>query len=129
MRRRFEREAIALQHIMPEVQLGLNDVVRYFFSAVFLDLGAALRGLMRGTILELRTSNLRRTAKLLREAIPSASIGLFGDRLHLVTDDQEKDREIATNILAKEGIELSGIRQIEPSLEDVFVSVLSREQT
>jgi glycosyltransferase involved in cell wall biosynthesis len=43
VRRRFEREAIALQHIMPEVQLGLNDVVRYFFSAVFLDLGAALQ--------------------------------------------------------------------------------------
>ncbi|MDR7295736.1 glycosyltransferase involved in cell wall biosynthesis [Pelomonas aquatica] len=43
VRRRFEREAIALQYIMPEVQLGLPDVMRYFFSAVFLDLGAALQ--------------------------------------------------------------------------------------
>lgn len=43
VRRRFEREAIALQFIMPEVQLGLPDVIRYFFSAVFLDLGAALQ--------------------------------------------------------------------------------------
>jgi ABC-2 type transport system ATP-binding protein len=86
-----------------------------------------LRGLMKGTILELRTSDLRRTARLLREAIPSATVGLFGDRLHLVSDDPEKDQKLAADILAKEGIELRGIRRIEPSLEDVFVSVLSRE--
>ena len=44
VRRRFEREAIALQHIMPEVQLGLRDVLRYFLHAVVLDMGEALRG-------------------------------------------------------------------------------------
>lgn len=43
VRRRFEREAIALQHIMPEVHLTRIDVVRYFFSAVFLDMSAALQ--------------------------------------------------------------------------------------
>ena len=43
VRRRFEREAIALQHIMPEVHLSRADVLRYFFSAVFLDVGAALQ--------------------------------------------------------------------------------------
>jgi ABC-2 type transport system ATP-binding protein len=85
----------------------------------------SLRGLMRGTILELRTSDLRRTARLLREAIPGATVGLFGDRLHLVTDDPEKDQEVATNVLQREGINLFGIKPIEPSLEDVFVSVLS----
>jgi ABC-2 type transport system ATP-binding protein len=84
----------------------------------------SLRGLMRGTILELRTSDLRRTARLLREAIPGATVGLFGDRLHLVTDDPEKDQEVATNVLQREGINLFGIKPIEPSLEDVFVSVL-----
>lgn len=43
VRRRFEREAIALQHIMPEVHLRLRDVTRYCFSAVLLDMGAALQ--------------------------------------------------------------------------------------
>jgi rhamnosyltransferase len=43
VRRRFEREAIALQYIMPEVHLARWDVFRYFCSAVFLDLGAAFR--------------------------------------------------------------------------------------
>lgn len=41
VRRRFEREAIALQHIMPEVHLGAIDIVRYFFNAVALDMAMA----------------------------------------------------------------------------------------
>lgn len=41
VRRRFEREAIALQHIMPEVHLGLTDIVRYFINAVALDMSQA----------------------------------------------------------------------------------------
>lgn len=36
--RRFEREAIALQYIMPEVHLSSFDVVRYFLRAVVRDL-------------------------------------------------------------------------------------------
>ena len=57
--------------------------------------------------------------------MPGASVGLFGDRVHLVTEEPEKQ---ATAILKKEGVELRGIRQVEPSLEDVFVSVLSGEK-
>lgn len=43
VKRRFEREAIALQRIMPEVHLGLMDVARYATSAILLDWGAALQ--------------------------------------------------------------------------------------
>jgi ABC-2 type transport system ATP-binding protein len=87
-----------------------------------------LRGLMKGSILEIRASDLRRTARLLRDTIPAAGVGLFGDRLHMVTDDPEKGRELVTAILQKYGLELIEIREIEPSLEDVFVSVMSREK-
>lgn len=43
IRRRYEREAIALQSIMPEVHINLTDFVRYYTSAVLLDLGAAVQ--------------------------------------------------------------------------------------
>ena len=87
-----------------------------------------LRGLMQGTILEIRSARRRaQTARLLRDSLPGASVGLFGDRLHLVTDDPARGAEMVTGILRLKGLELRGIRQIEPSLEDVFVSVLSRE--
>ncbi|MBM9613656.1 glycosyltransferase [Desulfobulbus rhabdoformis] len=37
VRRRFEREAIALQKIMPQVHVGLGDMLRYFMSSVAKD--------------------------------------------------------------------------------------------
>ncbi len=43
IKNRYEREAIALQRIMPEVHLGWSDFLRYFTSAVLLDSGAALQ--------------------------------------------------------------------------------------
>lgn len=41
VRWRFEREALALQDIMPDVQIGLLDFARYFVSAVWHDLREA----------------------------------------------------------------------------------------
>ena len=40
---RYEREAIALQAIMPEVHLSFGDFLRYTTSAVFLDWGEAIK--------------------------------------------------------------------------------------
>jgi rhamnosyltransferase len=58
IRWRFEREAVALQHVMPEVHVGWSDFLRFFGSAALLDLGAALqqRELLRraGEILRFR---------------------------------------------------------------------------
>ncbi len=84
-----------------------------------------LRGLMQGVILEIRTSNARKAARLLRERLPGTSIGLFGDRVHLVTDKPENATTMTADYLKDSGIELHAIRRVEPSLEDVFVSVLS----
>lgn len=43
VRRRFEREAIALRQIMPEVQLSRLDVARYIGSSVWMDWRSARR--------------------------------------------------------------------------------------
>lgn len=43
IKRRYEREAIALQAIMPEVHISFYDFMRYFFSAIVHDLKIAKR--------------------------------------------------------------------------------------
>ena len=42
IKRRYEREAIALQKIMPEVHVESTDAVRYFLAGVFGDWAKAL---------------------------------------------------------------------------------------
>lgn len=78
-----------------------------------------VKRLMRGTILEVRAAAPRRAVAVLREKLPGHAAGLFGDRVHLVTDEPER---IAAAIRGL--IEVESIQPVEPSLEDVFVSVL-----
>jgi len=85
-----------------------------------------VKRLMKGALLEVRTSSPRRTAALLREKLPDANVGLFGDRVHLATGEPQRDEAIARASLAAAGLEVVSIRPIEPSLEDVFVSVLNK---
>lgn len=42
VRIRYEREALALRHIMPEIHVGLGDALRYFASGVLNDMSVAL---------------------------------------------------------------------------------------
>jgi ABC-2 type transport system ATP-binding protein len=84
-----------------------------------------VKQLMKGTILEIRSSHPRRVTTLLREHYDSDSVGLFGDRVHLVTREPDRDSERAQKIVGGAGMQVLGIRPIEPSLEDVFISVVS----
>jgi ABC-2 type transport system ATP-binding protein len=83
-----------------------------------------VKRLMQGTILEIRSSQPRRAMALLRQSLPEISAGLFGDRIHVVTDDPSRVADRVQAVLASAALPASAIRPIEPSLEDVFVSVL-----
>jgi ABC-2 type transport system ATP-binding protein len=84
-----------------------------------------VKRMMPGALLEVRTSAPRRTAALLREKLADATVGLFGDRVHIATRDTTGAETRARELVATAGFELHSLRPIEPSLEDVFVSVLA----
>ena len=87
-----------------------------------------LKAMMPGELLELRTSAPRRSAALLREKMPEVSVGLFGDRIHLVTRDAAGAGTRARQLLAEAGFEMQSLKPVEPSLEDVFVAVLAQNR-
>jgi ABC-2 type transport system ATP-binding protein len=84
-----------------------------------------VKRLMRGTILEIRMDDPRPAVAVLRERLPEATVGLFGDRVHVVCREPERTTSEAEAALAQAGLGVLGIRPIEPSLEDVFISVLA----
>ncbi len=89
---------------------------------------AEVKRLMRGAILEIRSSDPRRAARALRAQFSPEAVGLFGDRVHLVTETPDAAAAQSAAILQREQIETSSIRPVEPELEDVFVSVLGKQQ-
>jgi ABC-2 type transport system ATP-binding protein len=84
-----------------------------------------VKALMPGALLEVRTPEPRRTAALLRERLVGATVGLFGDRVHVAARDPAAAETQIRQLVAAAGFEPLTVRPIEPSLEDVFVSVLS----
>jgi len=104
---------IALMHHGKLIAVGTPDEVKK---------------LMRGSILEVRASDPRRATALLRGQLGTAAVGLFGDRVHVVTSDPEAARRQVAQILAGAELGVADLRPIEPSLEDVFVSVLAGKE-
>jgi ABC-2 type transport system ATP-binding protein len=86
-----------------------------------------LKEWMRGSILEIRSARPRRATTVLREQLDAERVGLFGDRVHVVCTEPETTARQAEQILSQAGLPPSSIRPVEPSLEDVFVSMLARQ--
>jgi ABC-2 type transport system ATP-binding protein len=86
-----------------------------------------VKAMMPGALLEVRTPAPRRTASLLRDQLPDASVGLFGDRVHVAARHPDAATARIRQLVAAAGFEPLTIRAIEPSLEDVFVSVLAQQ--
>jgi ABC-2 type transport system ATP-binding protein len=109
-----------------------------------------VKKLMRGRILEVRCPQPRLVRVALRKAMPEATVGLFGDGVHVVVEETERrsdgetkggsdetaerrsggatemkaDEQSVRNAVEAEGLAVESIREIEPSLEDVFVSAV-----
>lgn len=83
--------------------------------------------LMRGAIIQIRCPRPREAAGLLRARLPAESVSLFGDRVHAVTTAPQKTAAEAAALLREAGFEYHEMRQVEPTLEDVFVSVLGEQ--
>ncbi|MCF7936283.1 MAG: ABC transporter ATP-binding protein [Synergistales bacterium] len=81
-----------------------------------------------GIVYEIRLPETRNAAHLLREHLPDTAVNLFGDRLHLQTADSGVTTETLRHALDEAGFTVSGIREIAPSLEDIFIVSLDREE-
>jgi ABC-2 type transport system ATP-binding protein len=91
-----------------------------------LDKPGRLRQSLDGTLLEVVVPHVREAAAALR----AAGLGrtqIFGDRLHvwLATGDAEQAEHELRGAAADAGLEPTGVRDIVPSLEDVFIEKLA----
>ena len=87
-----------------------------------------LKKLMHGAIIEVRCHEPRRAVLLLRERLPEGTVGIFGDRLHVVTDNPAVIAPLVEAIFRETALATPDLRIIEPSLEDVFVSMMALQE-
>jgi ABC-2 type transport system ATP-binding protein len=89
-----------------------------------LDQPSALQRAGAGVVFEVVVSPPRSALTALREVYGTDAVQLFGDRLHVHVQD-ERDHDRIAAVLSGAGCEVSHIRRILPSLEDVFIEKLA----
>ncbi len=89
---------------------------------------AEIKELMDGRILAIRSRQARKIVSLLRGKPFSKSVNLFGDTVHLVYRESKETKEQVIALLDREKINFEQIRETQPSLEDVFVSLLGKSK-
>ena len=94
-------------------------------SILIADTPPNVKKVMKGTIVEIVCSEIRSSFKLLRQYSPVKEVQAFGDRLNIVVDNAESDVPKVIAYLAVHKITVDDWRIIPPSLENVFISLLS----
>jgi ABC-2 type transport system ATP-binding protein len=97
--------------------------------AVRVDTPESLKSEMKGQILEVVCDQVRYASALLKARAAGAEVQTFGDRLHVIVDDAGKDVRQVERFLKDNRISIEGIRVIPPSLENVFISLLTHTET
>lgn len=86
-----------------------------------------VKKMIGGAILEVVTPEGRRAAALLRGIFGDEAVGLFGATVHVFTKEAESTSHRVEEELRNKGLSVEAIRTIEPSLEDVFISVMGQK--
>jgi ABC-2 type transport system ATP-binding protein len=93
--------------------------------AMIVDTPGAIRERMRGEVVEIVCERVRDAARVLRNSTGAMEVQAFGDRLNVIVSDAAAGVPFLTGALRREGIAMTGWRVIAPSLENVFISLLT----
>jgi ABC-2 type transport system ATP-binding protein len=91
-----------------------------------LDQPARLQAAVPGVTVEVVATPVRQALQVARDLVGPARVQLFGDRLHVRLDGDAAAAAFADRLRAA-GLEVAGARAITPSLEDVFIDIVSAE--
>jgi ABC-2 type transport system ATP-binding protein len=97
-------------------------------SIMEVDEPANLKKLMKGEIIEIVCERVRDAAALLQDRPFAREVQTFGDRLNVVVDNSAKEIRAIETVLNQNNIPIESWRVISPSLENVFISLLTHNQ-
>ena len=84
-----------------------------------------LKGLMKGSVIEVVCNDIRKASAIIKSGQSAMEVQAFGDRLNVVVEEEKGGMRNVMGLLKKNGIEVSDHRVITPSLENVFISLLT----
>jgi ABC-2 type transport system ATP-binding protein len=90
-----------------------------------LDEPSAVRKSLGLPVAEVWTENARTAAELVKGFAGVKRVSIYGDKLHITLETKDVMNSVIKR-LSTEGIVVKGQREILPSLEDVFISMVEK---
>jgi hypothetical protein len=78
-------------------------------------------------MIEITSSETRSVKEIVASISGVTSVNMYGDRLHVALKAREIGPKVLETLRAR-GMVIEGEREVTPSLEDVFIARLKKEQ-
>jgi ABC-2 type transport system ATP-binding protein len=98
----------------------------YEGEIIVCDAPARIKGLVTGDLLEVRSLDLRTAEQVVADVGGVLEVQTYGDLLHVFVDQADERQEAVRAALEAQGVEVSGLRQIHPRMEEAFISLVRR---
>jgi ABC-2 type transport system ATP-binding protein len=85
-------------------------------------------GLTEHGLMNLESSDPLETMRAIEGLAGVRDVAVFGGGLHVTVDDAAATGRRIREALAAKAIEVKGLEQIRPSMEDVFVAMIEAEE-
>lgn len=87
-----------------------------------------IKKLLSGFLFEISTDQPRKAWEVAQKSDATISSVLFGDRLHLLVKEAEKDMKTIQEQFDRSNVKIESLKKISPTLEDVFFSFLKTDE-
>jgi len=87
-----------------------------------------IRQMVPGRLLEFTPSNFVPAWRMVEEMEGVLEVQTYGAMLHVFVDDVERQRREIEAALAAQGITCEGMREIEPRMEEAFISLIRKQR-
>jgi ABC-2 type transport system ATP-binding protein len=94
--------------------------------AISVDTPAATKKQMEGKVLEIVMEHVREGFRLLKGHPGLKEVQAFGDRLNVIVEDATVGMREVKRVFEEQGLRITSWRVIPPSLENVFISLLTQ---
>ena len=113
---------------MDEAERCSRVGLMYQGRIIVCDAPERIKGLIEGELLELRISDLRRAEAVVAEQEGVLEVQTYGDLLHVFVDSAARRQEAMRAALAAAGVQVIGLRQTRPRMEEAFISLIRRQE-
>jgi ABC-2 type transport system ATP-binding protein len=112
---------------MDEAERCSRVGLMYKGRLIELDSPAEIKRNLPGQILEFDPGDRFKARDLLRCVAGIHEVQSFGQLLHVFVDDADEGQRTIERVLGEAGLQTSGMRRIEPRMEEAFISLIRRQ--